>query len=607
MSDPTDLPSAVDFAADESIVEDLDAETTETAGDNSEMFASRSNWSALDSVQVKNFKAINDADIPLGKVTILVGPNRSGKSSALQAIHWAARAATYIRKRYTKETISHDRIDYLPASDPLSVAHNGELKSRHNTTPVSVTFKHSAPFGGNPAAVTISIWAANNRSGISAQITGGEAVSSFKQRDHFITAYIPGLAGLSENETILAQPQLRRRAASGNAGSVLRNILYNLQLARVGEAEDAGTSRLLRLNQLISEVHPDTEISVSFDDREDVDISATIKDSADASSERALESAATGILQVVQIFAYLILFRPKIMLVDEPDAHLHPDKQERLIEALERAADEFDTQVILTTHSPNIVRAACPDTKIVWMQQGMVNTDQDKAVRDLLGWGGLDKRVLFFIEDEDDQAIRSILKQWPYLSQKIAVCRTFGVSNMPRRSLLEGLLGDGGLALKALIHRDADFMTPADIVRWKDLYHHANIRCWVTTAGSDVESYFCQPSYLSALYGVSLEIAQKWASDAAANVSGAHKTFLDKRRQIIHDLYEYGGGELAENLWLAAPNSPTTVIGKSMLSKMKKIVKDSGYDDKLLNRYQMVSGYEMAPDLRALLEEIIAL
>jgi predicted ATP-dependent endonuclease of OLD family len=36
----------------------------------------------------------------------------------------------------------------------------------------------------------------------------------------------------------------------------------------------------------------------------------------------------------IQIFAYLLLFEPKVILIDEPDAHLHPDKQERLFEAL---------------------------------------------------------------------------------------------------------------------------------------------------------------------------------------------------------------------------------------------------------------------------------
>jgi energy-coupling factor transporter ATP-binding protein EcfA2 len=106
-------------------------------------------------------------------------------------------------------------------------------------------------------------------------------------------------------------------------------------------------------------------------------------------------------LQVIQIFAYIVYFRPKLVLIDEPDAHLHPDKQERLIEALERAAREFDTQIVLTTHSPHIARAATSNAKLVWMAGGEVRTDDDDAIRRMLGWGGLDREVLFFVEDKD--------------------------------------------------------------------------------------------------------------------------------------------------------------------------------------------------------------
>src|SRR3546814_19605474 len=87
-------------------------------------------------------------------------------------------------------------------------------------------------------------------------------------------------------------------------------------------------------------VHPNVQLEVRFNDREDINIQALYDDAVLAGVKRPLETAATGVLQVVQIFAYLILFRPKLLLIDEPDAHLHPDKQERIIEALKYAAGE---------------------------------------------------------------------------------------------------------------------------------------------------------------------------------------------------------------------------------------------------------------------------
>jgi excinuclease UvrABC ATPase subunit len=60
-------------------------------------------WTPLESITVKNFKAAKEATIPLARVTVLVGPNGSGKSSVLQAIHWAARAASYVLPKIQKK------------------------------------------------------------------------------------------------------------------------------------------------------------------------------------------------------------------------------------------------------------------------------------------------------------------------------------------------------------------------------------------------------------------------------------------------------------------------------------------------------------------------
>lgn len=224
------------------------------------------------------------------------------------------------------------------------------------------------------------------------QIDGGNAVTPFKQREELITAYIPGLAGLSEKETILVQPLLRRQAAGGDAGGVLRNVLFNIPSRQPGEDTNVKAMlRISRLNELIRIIHPNVQVEVSFNDQEDIHIQAVFDNERLAGTKRPLEAAATGVLQVIQIFAYLILFRPKLLLVDEPDAHLHPDKQERLIEALEQAAAEFDVQIILTTHSPHIVRAASPAANLVWVKDGQVVEEDSSAIRSLLGWGGLDK------------------------------------------------------------------------------------------------------------------------------------------------------------------------------------------------------------------------
>lgn len=125
----------------------------------------------------------------------------------------------------------------------------------------------------------------------------------------------------------------------------------------------------------------------------------------------------TGILQVTQIFAYVLLFKPALLLVDEPDSHLHPSRQKALGAALERVAKEFECKVIVSTHSRHLITGASDSVKVVWMKDGKVESDSQKELTALLmDLGALDQldlssRVILCTEDEDPWALQLALKQ----------------------------------------------------------------------------------------------------------------------------------------------------------------------------------------------------
>ncbi len=52
----------------------------------------------LTSLRVKNFKRLEDVEIELGKTVVFVGPNNSGKTTALQALAMGNRASKVGRK-----------------------------------------------------------------------------------------------------------------------------------------------------------------------------------------------------------------------------------------------------------------------------------------------------------------------------------------------------------------------------------------------------------------------------------------------------------------------------------------------------------------------------
>ena len=54
----------------------------------------------------------------------------------------------------------------------------------------------------------------------------------------------------------------------------------------------------------------------------------------------------------------------RVLLIEEPEAHLHPQLQIRLLKYLENTAREKDVQVIVTTHSPVLASSVSLDTVI---------------------------------------------------------------------------------------------------------------------------------------------------------------------------------------------------------------------------------------------------
>src|SRR5262249_39049301 len=90
----------------------------------------------LRSVAIRRFKRIEQIEIPLGDVTLLIGANNSGKSSILQAIHFAVSLAQTARLvgegvawRQDKFELSFNpsQLLYSPVADVLSLATGGTL------------------------------------------------------------------------------------------------------------------------------------------------------------------------------------------------------------------------------------------------------------------------------------------------------------------------------------------------------------------------------------------------------------------------------------------------------------------------------------------------
>lgn len=560
----------------------------------------------LKSVSVENFKAIDQASIDLSDVTILVGQNSSGNSSFLQALHWACRCVADPKVQNNQaRSVAAQSLDYFPTPDAKVVGHNKELREgRGDQENISVlvsleavVFSESSQSDGDDLEGVIPIKRGRNDA-IQIDLRGKNRLppqlyAKLADRDNPFSAYIPGLAGIPSREEKKSRQPVFRSAASGDANSVLRNILL---LIKTSNADDIGL-----LNDWVSKVLGPTKIMINFDEGDDFDIEALINtEKMDGDYLAPLELAGTGALQVVQIFAYLILFKPTILLIDEPDAHLHPDRQEKLIRAIEEAAVEFETQVVLTTHSPHIIRTSSSNVRLAWLSGGGVAQNQH-VIREQMGWGLLDKSVLIITEDEKTPLLQEIIDQWPECSRVSAIWPVYGVENLPSAEGAKALKSMLGVS-RLIIHRDGDFMIEKEKEILREKFIGSGCDLWITNP-SDIEGYLCDRDHLRTV----LEIDEEQAEDILAEAwkkSKDSKKFENKRSQINKNEKFYSGGSGTPSHADAAKelnyHYAGTIRGKKLIRAIASITQ-SEYGLGLSSLAKLQPNGAIASDLRSLI------
>ncbi|MBJ2286062.1 AAA family ATPase [Pseudomonas sp. MF6755] len=564
----------------------------------------------ISSVFLENFMRIHArTEIELGPVTVLVGANGSGKSSVLKGIHWAVRCAA-LRDATGKLTL--EQMDYVPSKEYVQLAHKTRITNGSGSPKIVIGFTDE-----NNNSTTIELSSARNDAGVITTITGPMS-DVLKNQENHITSYIPGLAGLAETETLLATPVLHRKAASGEGGSVLRHML--LELKREGDPEIDGYFELVELNSWVSKVIPEARFWVKFDPLRDTIIYAKFwtpdmrtTGRSIKSQWKPLEMAGTGFLQIVQIFTYLLKFKSNLILIDEPDAHLHPGTQERLINALEKAAIAFpSTKLIISTHSPSLVRACGPTTRVHWMDRGSALREGDDIVKLRMGWGALDKDLILFTEDEKTSYLKNIISQWPALERKILIWPTFGKNSLPHGDSLKKLREKMKVAI--MVHRDRDFMSDADVDLWKTFktYDTNDIPLWVP-AGSDIESAFCHPQHISNVMQVSIQEAEAFIPGALALLNQA--TVEDDFNNAINDAVKgLGAGKSTPSRrWRELGDfCQFTVKGKELLVKIKDAIRASysnTLDARKLSLLPQIiiptANHEICSDLKTTIEQAL--
>lgn len=327
-------------------------------------------------IKILRFKNLSEVELELGRLTILVGGNNSGKSSVLQAIQFGASAAQTSLMAGGRwgdgrvgTSIGQSEIIYSPIKDVLSLGFNGQLRQA-DTEQISITYTD----GGDEATVFVSKGKNKNIRLIVEGQALGEKLQSLQPP---FCALVTGLAGIPPDEEFETKIVVTKAAAKGDSNSVFRNILLELK---------KDSAKWESFSEQVQRLFPGYSIDVAFNPEVDETIRCTVIRGA---TPLPIDSCGTGVLQTIQIFSYVNLFAPPVLLLDEPDSHLHPNNQKQLAGELVQIANS-GTRIVIATHSKHMIEALVDEAKVVWMKNGRIEDPaEDYELKALMEIGAL--------------------------------------------------------------------------------------------------------------------------------------------------------------------------------------------------------------------------
>lgn len=529
----------------------------------------------LDKITIEKFKNINRAEIELADINVFVGGNNSGKTCLLQGIHFGINLAQS-RRIAGAEQFPPDQLRYCPTEEFLNLRHGARL-----TEGLAVSFGyHGARNGVNSAA---SVRLMRGRNGVvKAQTSGGAVWDEISDPKGFFSIYVPGLAGVSIKEEYRSELVVTGGIARGDANLYLRNVL--LRIARDEE-------KLKRFHLYLDSVFSGVKVRTSFDEANDLSIKTEI--SVPGKRSLPLDMVGTGLLQAIQLIAYVTAYSPKLLLLDEPDAHLHPSNQRLLCDVLRIIVSKTDTKILLATHSRHVLDALSDavEAKLFWVKAGEAEAQEswsDIAV--LMDLGALDKgerlltgnyKYLIWTEDSETKYFEKFVQSNGLADGEYFLFSYQASSKVDAAKLMVAFMERVRPGVITIVHRDRDFMIDDEIERLTKKYELGKtptMRLFITSK-SDIESYFSTPEHLS-------KVTDRPEADFEAmiglviqeNANEFVIKFRDKREDVKRDLYK-GDPDKAPSATDMLPGGMVPfdkALGKLLLKKLGPCLQEQG-------------------------------
>jgi hypothetical protein len=354
----------------------------------------------FEEITLHRFKQFRNGTITLKSgLSLLVGGNNAGKSSVLHALAVWEFCKTILefskgRRAWVAgaggQGIGIGSTEFSPISVPSFRHLWTNLKSQRLTEPDGYTLKIKAAWkleSGELKHLEFGLSLANDRLFI--KTTTSNLKINEIEDSHGIpingivpnVAYLPPFAGITDKESRHSPAARNRLIGQGLSGGVIRNVLYDMwEVNKRQRAELRGGKTKISSHalstlragdpcEILSKTLGDlfqTGLTVSeFDDRYHTfleiqtyrgKMSGQTLKRATADTSRDLMVEGSGFLQWLSVYALALSPNVDVVLLDEPDAHLHCSLQTELVRYLSSLAETKSKQILMATHSTELIK-----------------------------------------------------------------------------------------------------------------------------------------------------------------------------------------------------------------------------------------------------------
>ena len=319
----------------------------------------------LTRVTIRNFKRFDEVEIELGSPVVFIGPNNSGKTSAMQALalwniglkRWVERRGVGAVTAARRPGVAVNRRDLFTIPVPeANLLWRGlrvrdvtrDADGKQTTTNIRIDVIVEGITEGQPWKCGLEFDFANSESFYCRplRLSDGNPMDVPPEVRGVNITFLPPMSGLAATETRLDSGAVNVRVGEGRTAEVLRNLCYRI-FTEQPERWASLTEHVSRMfgAELNNPLYVDErgEITMGYRER---------------GARLDLSSSGRGLQQTLLLLAYLYANPGSVLLLDEPDAHLEMLRQREIYQLITITAEECGSQIIVASHSEVLLNEA---------------------------------------------------------------------------------------------------------------------------------------------------------------------------------------------------------------------------------------------------------